>query len=601
MRNHAKELHQQNQALKRRSGANYALLLSTVLRTSAVPGRDDLSALVKPFLDGTATKESTAALYRYCDELSGTVFATAEETFSAHQFASLVKKYPFPKDLNPFDPKEAAASAFAKSEHRCKRISQRFKAARAGKPRPFSSELHHMRGFISHVLGRLDLDRVLGRCNFGPGASIGVNSSFCNVGRKIDSKWTVSAGAYYYGYWAVCRIPSLRESFLKEPDLAYGPPDLFRAFRNQVAVVGYNKIAFVPKTAKTHRSIAVEPLLNGFVQKGVDEEMRLKLKRIGLDLSDQSRNSEFARLGSTRVHADPFVTLDLSSASDSISIGLVSDLLPPEWFEFLNSIRSRSYLLDGVVRRYEKFCSMGNGFCFPLETLLFAAVCSASGAGTPGKDFLVYGDDIIVRASVAEKVINLLGHCGFRLNKSKSFTQGPFRESCGADWFDGEDVRPFTLDYALDSVQNVFKALNGMQRNRRSSCFFGAARSLLTNALWHKWLFFRPFPGPEDSAITSVGDEHLTSSHCIYLSKSMRWSWRELITSSVPDRQMENIARERLPSALMFAALCGSTSTLPFAVRRKTSTKVRRISHPGATSQWLPAPRLVRPWELSPE
>jgi len=33
-------------------------------------------------------------------------------------------------------------------------------------------------------------------------------------------------------------------------------------------------------------------------------------------------------------------------------------LLPPEWFELLNSTRSLNYLVNGNKTRFHKFCSM---------------------------------------------------------------------------------------------------------------------------------------------------------------------------------------------------------------------------------------------------
>lgn len=231
-------------------------------------------------------------------------------------------------------------------------------------------------------------------------------------------------------------------------------------FRERVRLVEHNKITFVPKTAKTHRSIAVEPLVNGYVQKGIDQVMRKRLRRIGIDLSDQSGNSEYARLGSLDNSDQSFVTIDLSMASDSLATEVVRQLVPAAWFELLNALRSKSFLLDDVEYKFEKFCSMGNGFCFPLQTLIFTAACKAVGAGVPGLDFKVYGDDIIVRRCHAEPVIRLLGELGFKTNTDKTFITGPFRESCGRDWFSGEDVRPFILDFRLDSVEALIKFHN---------------------------------------------------------------------------------------------------------------------------------------------
>jgi len=535
-------------------------------------------------------------LLRLSDSLSEQKYPDAWQHFQANQFSLLIRKYPFLESEVTLRPRDKAVASFNRSEHICHRVNQRLRArsTRVGKAHPYEFEFQKMRDFIAYVLGHEPkMSHILDKTGFGPGASIGVHGNATNIWRKLSSRWSVSPGAYHYAFAAVMKHAQVREVIFPNPggfttggndyDPFTGP------FSKKVDVVAYNKLSFVPKTAKTHRVIAVEPLLNSFVQKGVDEHMRLRLKRIGIDLSDQSRNSEFARLGSLPGAEDPFVTIDLSAASDSISIELCRELLPPEWYRFLDSIRSKYFLLDGEIRRYKKFCSMGNGFCFPLETLLFAAACHASEAGKPGKDFLVYGDDIVVRRSVSMKLIKVLAYMGFRINTDKTFLEGPFRESCGKDWFGGLDVRPYTLDFKLDSVQSLFKLLNGSSSSEMRSRFFETIRPWLIDQVPDEFLFFRPFCGPEDTGIDAHQDEFLSSRHCSYRFKngSGSWRWKELISKSVPDKGYR--AWQDSAYALVYAALVGSASDMPFALRRRTQTKVRLISHPGATSLWLPS------------
>jgi len=240
-------------------------------------------------------------------------------------------------------------------------------------------------------------------------------------------------------------------------------------------------------------------------------------------------------LGSIDDSDDGFVTIDLESASDSLSIGVTRRLLPPDWYSLLDRIRSHAYELDGVVKTFSKFCSMGNGFCFPLETLVFASACVATGCGTPGVDFLVYGDDIVVRKRHAAKVIQFLNHLGFKTNRKKTFLSGPFRESCGKDWFGGKDVRPFTLDYRLDSLQNIFKFMNLTRRSEIVTDFFASVRDVILNDVPEPYRFFRPLPGEEDSGIDTSGDEHLSASSCWISRRSGNWRWKELAFSPCRD------------------------------------------------------------------
>jgi len=359
-------------------------------------------------------------------------------------------------------------------------------------------------------------------------------------------------------------------------------------------VVDHNKISFVPKTAKTDRSIAVEPMLNGMFQKGIDTVLKRKLRAVGLDLRHQERNRELAREGSLDDSEDGFVTIDLASASDSLSLRVTERLVPPDWFELLNRVRSKKYMLpNGETKVFSKICSMGNGFCFPLETLVFASVCIAAGCGIPNVDFRVYGDDIIVRKKYAPKVLSLLKHIGFKANKDKTFLEGPFRESCGADWFGGKDVRPFTLDFALDSVQERIKFLNLVASKESLQRFFVGIRQIVSDSIPSDFRFYRPLWGDDSGAITSTGDEHLSNPHCQFLRKTGIWSWKEFSSESVVDHDAYTLGVSS--SLLMVVALRGSGSIkfgplqgLPEVTKRGlTRTRIVRKSY-SATSNWLP-------------
>lgn len=543
-------------------------------------------------IHGAIRARDVRSLIVSADLIASQKYEAAAEHFAANQLAALIRKYPFPDGVNPFSPKERAYTKFLEAEHKCHRVNQKLIARR--RCRLVNEDLFaRMRSFISYVIGyEVPLAEIWSECGFGPGASIGVHGSATNFSRKLlASRWTVSPSALHYAFAAVTSHAQMREILAPQHrGFSAGYPNAdWNIFFAKVDLVQHNKIVFVPKTAKTERSIAVEPLLNGFLQKGVDIAMRKRLRRIGIDLEKQEPNQEMARLGSLSDDDNSFVTIDLASASDSISLELCRELLPPEWFAFLDATRSKSYAYEGKFIPFKKFCSMGNGFCFPLETLLFAAACHAVGAGRPGIDFRVYGDDIVVRKKFFEPVVLLLEYIGFAVNTEKTFSSGPFRESCGADWFGGEDVRPFTLDFALDSVEGVFKFLNLTLRSTRTIAFFEPVRAQLLGLLPVSYHFFRPYKGPENTGITSLGSEHLLSTNCVFNKRTRSWVWREFHISSVVDNFYFTFYGEHGETVLVFGALCGSASASPFTLRNITKTKVRLVSHPGATSSWLPA------------
>jgi hypothetical protein len=215
-------------------------------------------------------------------------------------------------------------------------------------------------------------------------------------------------------------------------------------------VVKGSELGFVPKSAKTDRPICTEPLMNIYIQKGIGTYIRSRLRKNGCDLNNQNTNGTLARLGSID---GSLATVDLSSASDTISYMTVLELLPSDWFDLMDKARSRFYSYEGKTYSFEKFSSMGNGFTFELESLIFLALARAtcSFLGLSGRNVSVYGDDIIVPVEAYTMLSQVLEFCGFTVNQMKSFHNGPFRESCGSDFFLGKDVRPVYLKKSLSN------------------------------------------------------------------------------------------------------------------------------------------------------
>jgi len=130
-------------------------------------------------------------------------------------------------------------------------------------------------------------------------------------------------------------------------------------------------------------------------------------------------------------------------ASDTIRSELVSSLLSWDWFNLLSISRSDFTRIDSEYVKLEKFSSMGNGYTFELESLIFLAVCRSIVPREEWHAVSVFGDDLIVPQEYASSVIDCLELLGFKTNKQKSFLAGSFFESCGTDWFKGQNVRPF--------------------------------------------------------------------------------------------------------------------------------------------------------------
>ncbi len=552
---------------------------------------------LKPLSDALRRRDF-ADLYSLADSLSEQLYPDATQHFVANQFTLLIKKFPWPADLLDLQPEERAINTFLTSERRCGRINRKFVLLARDRSRDsLKREGLIARNAIRRIVGSTPNYKAWSsQCDFGPGASIGVHGNATNYLAKISAKrWTVSPGAIHHGFLGITRNFHLLETLFPKDEktglYCYDLQEAFASYISRISVVTNNKISFVPKTAKTFRSIAIEPLLNGFVQKGIDSYLRSRLERDGTDLSDQGRNQRMACEGSLDDSDDGFVTIDLKSASDSISIELVRYLFPDDWFRLLNRTRSPDYELKDSIYRFQKFCSMGNGFCFPLETLIFISACYACNCGTNGVDFSVYGDDIIVRKRYASSLLKLLKHWGFKSNTDKTFLEGPFRESCGSDWFGGKDVRPFTLDYNFDSVENIFKFLNLSRRSENTSLFFAPVRDLVISHLLPDCRWFRPHKGLDDSAIDSLGDEFLTAVNCSF--KKGKWHWWEFAKNPLID--FSNLDSYQDQPWLIGIALRGAKTVgfgplkyLPSVTfRRETKTKIVRKGYV-STSNWLP-------------
>lgn len=470
------------------------------------------------------------------DYLSSQQYKTAHEHYVYNQFAFLIKKQVLPSSFNK---EEISRKKFRATEEVMTLVNRRFNSwcidtdwDASPTRRKYNLYLRKMRAFIAYTIGHEPpISSMLNKVGFGPGASLGVSGTATNAMRKLiaENGITVTPRAFTYLAAAVSQNLWLRRKFTTDPDgfTPHSNEYWVKALYSNCDFVRYNKIHFVPKTAKVLRTIAVEPLGNSLLQKGACEILDMCLKRVGIDLSQQTVNQEFARRGSLE-HCHQIATIDLSSASDSVSTNVVKCLLPEPWFAFLNAIRSEFYELDGEIHKYQKFSSMGNGATFPIETLIFTAACVAVGCGVPGRDFTVYGDDIAVPKDSVPELLKLLRVMGFRTNNDKTFVEGPFRESCGEDWFGGVSVRPFVFDYLLDSVQNVFKFLNQSRGRPLWGDFFQPVRDYVLRLLPHKLHFVRPFDGPPDTAITAVADEHLISDYVGH--KLGNWTWTELVS-----------------------------------------------------------------------
>jgi len=145
-------------------------------------------------------------------------------------------------------------------------------------------------------------------------------------------------------------------------------------------------------------------------------------------------------------------------------------------------------LIDGEEHVNEMFSSMGNGFTFELESLLFYAISKATAFCTGVRGVIsVYGDDIIVPTALYDDLVWTLGWCGFSVNPEKSFSSGPFRESCGGHYFNGRDITPIYLREPIKRLTDLIRL--GNQIRRWSATF--TVGPILDSELEELWALIR--------------------------------------------------------------------------------------------------------------
>ncbi len=236
------------------------------------------------------------------------------------------------------------------------------------------------------------------------------------------------------------------------------------------------RVISVPKTQKTPRIIAVEPTCMQYMQQGLAEAIVNAIERDDkrswlVGFSDQEPNQVLAHDGSL---SGKLATLDLSEASDRVSNQHVRKMLQnfPHLFAAVDATRSRKADVPGYgVQRLAKFASMGSALCFPIEALVFSTLIFM-GIQDALKEPLtrnlitryrgkvrVYGDDIIVPVEFVPFVVSRLENFGFRVNASKSFWNGSFRESCGKDYYAGNDVTVVKVRELIPTQRNNVKEL----------------------------------------------------------------------------------------------------------------------------------------------
>lgn len=458
--------------------------------------------------------------------------------------------------------KEAALQKFMKYERRCRHFNYFLRrktpaelSALIGVPFFVSSVQQHIRT----VLGSLSsaYSHILYEARNGPGMTLSSKrSAMTSLPYKLTDhpSCTIEALPIWVDFLSSNKYRPEWWNIITQPDgsLAVTP---------RVRVVTSCRVSTVPKTPDIDRTIAIEPSANVMLQLGVHEYLRSRLARIGVNIGDQSRNRSLALEGSKD---SSYATIDLSGASDTVSRSLVALLLPGEWSHFLDLLRSHAADLGDSTIQLEKFSSMGNGFTFALETLIFWAIARSSLDSVGSQDELsVYGDDIIVPRLAFDLTIRALRVFGFIPNLKKTFSSGYFRESCGLDAYRGVVVRPVfprSLSMRIDGIIDLHNRLQTAGLHEESRILVASIPSELR-------LFGPVSPTPRGWFMTS--DESKLRS------TKRRWS-SDLQTHLYPGYSVQGVRRRfRAATLLECSLLAGGLWSLGAPLRSTTNVVIR--------------------------
>lgn len=302
---------------------------------------------------------------------------------------------------------------------------------------------------ISSRIGVFDPE--LWRNKHGPGAVSDLKSyqfkyDFPNWPEKLSNVFPMSSfGFPNYTHW----IDKLAAWANGDPSFSKHEPP--------------SKLIAVPKTQKGPRLIAAEPTAYQWAQQAILSFLADRIAKVpvcrSIHLRDQTFNQNLALRAS---HTQSHVTVDLSSASDRLSCWVVERMFRsnPTLLHALHSTRTR-WVVNTIDRKspkfhkLRKFACMGSACTFPVQSIVFLTIAIGSilqsrklplydteVLESVAQEVLVFGDDIIIPEDSYGTLQEALSSLGLKVNTSKTFSTGKFRESCGMDAYDGVNVTP---------------------------------------------------------------------------------------------------------------------------------------------------------------
>lgn len=396
-----------------------------------------------------------------CPELRPSHRIETEVTMLKPKKALQILRYP--KRFAPPVPKSASKLSQAATDKFCE-IQVEMKAVTEALDKPHGASFNAIvtiaREIIREILGEFPGFKESTFPRFGPGVCRNLGAGNNNVYGKYE--YLVAVGAYqptHQLFYLPYRLhPDLdTERLRKKPN---GKRERGNLDRPHLGGLGrypqISRFGTVPKKVTADRGIGPEDAANMNLQLQLKDlvESRIKSSRWAqqMPFDNQEINRELARKGALY---NRITTRDYSSASDTLTKRLVQMLVPDDWWRAFMRCIPVGFIVtehDFGPRKLYSFATMGCGCTFVVETLIFFAIAAATslylevkakrltmdeifqGKFEISDAISAMGDDVEVPYYLHEVLLIVDKWFGFRVNGEKTFHDGRYRESCGAEW-----------------------------------------------------------------------------------------------------------------------------------------------------------------------
>nr|UJQ85578.1 MAG: putative replicase protein [Leviviridae sp.] len=247
-----------------------------------------------------------------------------------------------------------------------------------------------------------------------------------------------------------------------------------------------SKLCAVPKTLKAPRLIASEPVSHQWCQQSMKDFFYRSLKQTVLGSCIDFRRQDLSRELALQASRDgKLATVDLSEASDRLSCWLVERLFRSRFdlLSAMHAVRTR-WLVNKIDKKLpshivlRKFSTMGNALTFPVQSMVFAIVSmgvylyrreipvDSRSLARAAKEVRIFGDDIICPSEDVGLLTEVLADLGLKVNTSKTFAEGFFREACGMDAYMGVEVTPtYVLEVSNETRPGIVASIVDTSNN----------------------------------------------------------------------------------------------------------------------------------------